>query len=346
MFRSQEYHALIYCFQQLFDRVESTKPMASRSQSAEIYVICKGYKAPSKIDKRLLDPSHMFAETQDDGPRVIDVLNPKEVQKRNRGGCVPGAAMWRARQNELHSRCAFPWVVVLCDLRWTPIHSFPHAIAFPARVHRYEAGTGVLYKECSAEEFVTSDRPADILGAGAEGPPQAPPPSCSAACAMALHMSRGYISEYLTFVASCPGAGIFNRMTVEPGSELAEHPETSVEVQALMADLRVLGRKEFKQLLKWRQEARRGPRLWLCCSWLCVCSAPRWRISAGDLEILSEALAVVVPACPVQVIKTRKRAEKEVLKAAGKDKPAKTEGGEEDEEDKLMEEMEGLQVGH
>lgn len=48
----------------------------------------QGYKAPAKIDKRLLDPAHMFAETQDDAPRVIDVLNPKEMQKRNRGGCV------------------------------------------------------------------------------------------------------------------------------------------------------------------------------------------------------------------------------------------------------------------
>ena len=64
VFRSSEYHALLYSFQQLFDRVESTKPMASRSTSAEIYVVCKGYKAPAKIDKRLLDPSCLFAEAR------------------------------------------------------------------------------------------------------------------------------------------------------------------------------------------------------------------------------------------------------------------------------------------
>jgi hypothetical protein len=68
VFRSSEYHALLYSFQQLFDRVESTKPMASRSTSAEIYVVCKGYKAPAKIDKRLLDPACLFAEARKSPP--------------------------------------------------------------------------------------------------------------------------------------------------------------------------------------------------------------------------------------------------------------------------------------
>ena len=93
VFRSAEYHALLYSFQQLFDRVESTKPMASRSTSAEIYVVCKGYKAPAKIDKRLLDPSALFAEAADEGPRVLDVLNTKDMQKRHRSGYEAGTGV-------------------------------------------------------------------------------------------------------------------------------------------------------------------------------------------------------------------------------------------------------------
>ena len=37
--------------------------MASRYQSAEIFVVCGGFKAPGKVDPRLLDPKHLFNDT-------------------------------------------------------------------------------------------------------------------------------------------------------------------------------------------------------------------------------------------------------------------------------------------
>lgn len=45
---------------QLFEKVEVDKPAASRSASAEIYVLGLKYKAPAKIDPRLLDVRHLF----------------------------------------------------------------------------------------------------------------------------------------------------------------------------------------------------------------------------------------------------------------------------------------------
>ncbi|KAF7682839.1 AdoMet-dependent rRNA methyltransferase spb1 [Astathelohania contejeani] len=65
VFRSKDYTALLWVFNQLFCRVDSTKPLSSRNESAEIFVICREYKYPSKIDPSLFDPSRVFADVKE-----------------------------------------------------------------------------------------------------------------------------------------------------------------------------------------------------------------------------------------------------------------------------------------
>ena len=88
VFRSADYNSLLWVLQQLFDSVTSFKPMASRQSSAEIYLICRDYLAPKKIDSRLLDPTFVFREVKEEkeGKSVLRDIGGRKKRKRHRDG--------------------------------------------------------------------------------------------------------------------------------------------------------------------------------------------------------------------------------------------------------------------
>ncbi|KAK2737558.1 AdoMet-dependent rRNA methyltransferase spb1 [Myotisia sp. PD_48] len=170
VFRSKDYNPLLWVFKQLFTTVEATKPPSSRNVSAEIFVVCLGFKAPKHIDPKFLDPRHVFAELQDPTPNnEAKVFNP-EVKKRKRDG--------------------------------------------------YEEGDYTQFKELPATDFINTTDPIAILGS-------------------------------------------YNKLSFEqtPGGDLAmatleRLPETSDEVKTCCEDLKVLGKKDFRVLLRWRIRVR------------------------------------------------------------------------------------------
>jgi AdoMet-dependent rRNA methyltransferase SPB1 len=132
--------------------------------------VCRGYKAPKRLDKRLLDPHYVFAELS--GPNANNeakVYNP-EVKKRKRDG--------------------------------------------------YEEGDYTQFKEMPASEFIQTEDPIAVLGS-------------------------------------------YNKLTLQQPlngdvalAALDKLPETTDEIRNCCSDLRVLGRKDFKLLLKWRLRVR------------------------------------------------------------------------------------------
>mmetsp|Transcript_39137 Transcript_39137/g.155122 ORF Transcript_39137/g.155122 Transcript_39137/m.155122 type:complete len:611 (-) Transcript_39137:3587-5419(-) len=167
VFRSSDYNTLLYVMNQFFANVRATKPTASRAESAEIYVVCTGYKAPKRIDPQLLDPKTVFKTMEikesTERPRLPD--NTKK--NRNREG--------------------------------------------------YEDGASTLFRKCSVADFVRTDEPLEFLNKYTE-------------------FEFDEQSEDVAFISALR--------------------ETDDEVRAACADLKVLSKKDFKALLKWRGWAR------------------------------------------------------------------------------------------
>ncbi|KMU78829.1 AdoMet-dependent rRNA methyltransferase spb1 [Coccidioides immitis RMSCC 3703] len=170
VFRSKDYNSLLWVFKQLFTSVEATKPPSSRNVSAEIFVVCRGFKAPKRMDPKFLDPRHVFAELQDPTPNnEAKVFNP-EKKKRKREG--------------------------------------------------YEEGDYTQHKEIPVTEFINTTDPIAILG------------------------------TYNTLSFHQSPSGDLALATLE------RLPETTDEIRSCCEDLKVLGKKEFRTLLRWRLKVR------------------------------------------------------------------------------------------
>ncbi|CAE6437970.1 unnamed protein product [Rhizoctonia solani] len=101
VFRSVDYNNLIWVFNQLFGKVEATKPPSSRNVSAEIFVVCQGYLAPQHIDPKFLDPRHVFKDvtalppvpstsTAQPGSKAHNSVFQPEKKRRARDGYADG----------------------------------------------------------------------------------------------------------------------------------------------------------------------------------------------------------------------------------------------------------------
>ncbi|PVF97608.1 FtsJ-domain-containing protein [Serendipita vermifera] len=174
IFRSADYNNLIWVFNQLFGKVEATKPPASRNVSAEIFVVCREFHAPKFIDPKFLDPKHVFKELAP----TTDAID-KSTSANN-----------------------------------------AHANVFmPEKKRRkrdgYDDGDYTLHKTTPASDFIYKTDAVGLLGT----------------------------VNAITF-------------TSKEERDWLKHPLTTSEIKSNCADLKVLGKGDFKALMKWRAALR------------------------------------------------------------------------------------------
>lgn len=170
VFRSKDYNKLMWVFQQLFEKCEATKPPSSRNVSAEIFVVCRGFKAPSKIDPRLLDPIYVFEELQESTQNNQQkVYNPEKKVRKRQG-------------------------------------------------YDEDQGKLILFHRISALDFIKAEDPVQMLGENTE----------------------------------------FSWDKSDPQLlEVRKLPQTTKELMECFKDLKVLGKKDFRMILRWRKAARK-----------------------------------------------------------------------------------------
>ncbi|CAE6427137.1 unnamed protein product [Rhizoctonia solani] len=176
VFRSVDYNNLVWVFNQLFGKVEATKPPSSRNVSAEIFVVCQGYRAPQHIDPKFLDPKHVFKDVTALPP--IPSTSTAQPGSKAHNNVFQPEKKRRARDG-------------------------------------YADGDYTLFHAVGASELVHSHDPVTVLGSS-------------------------------------------NQITFKTDEEKAwlKHEATTPEILANCEDLKVLGKGDFKRLLKWRTTIR------------------------------------------------------------------------------------------
>ncbi|GAA5994311.1 27S pre-rRNA (guanosine2922-2'-O)-methyltransferase [Rhodotorula paludigena] len=217
VFRSKDYNSLLWVFNQLFTKVEATKPASSRNVSAEIFVTCQGFLAPAKIDPKLLNPKFVFSEV--DGP-VEDEADGKKkiVEVDEEGNEVPASAALKkgSKAASTNPLAKLEGKAISTKDVMTPASLNVFAPEKKRKQREgYDDGDMTLYKECRVMEWIRHADPIGVLG-------------------MVTRM----------------------RFAEDEDKKLLKNPLTTEEIKSCLEDLKVLGKKDFKMLLKYRAAIR------------------------------------------------------------------------------------------
>ncbi|KAF0764728.1 hypothetical protein AaE_003046 [Aphanomyces astaci] len=181
--------------------VSATKPLSSRNESAEIFVVCEDYLAPHSIDPKLLDPEHVFAQLEKEKDSALTIFHPKYGQQK------------RHREESL----AILYLYGYASATW----SLEQHQAAPPPCLLYMTGG---YDETLGQTLTRTLTVSDFVGT----------------------MDAIRMLTDATSIAFGPDDDMFK-----------DHASTTHEIKTCLSDLKVLGKGDFKSLLKWRTKMQK-----------------------------------------------------------------------------------------
>ncbi|OII72687.1 methylase [Cryptosporidium ubiquitum] len=215
VFRSTDYNSVLWVLSQLFKTVKATKPQSSRNVSAEIFLVCLGYKAPKKIDSRFFDPKYVFQSNKGENEGVDLDSFGNNLNKDHYGDDSDGDSdsdNMDDHENKLLTR----------KTRKNMKSSLSELIKGIGKRNRDGYEKGDDFRVVSAYDFFHAENPALVL------------------------------LKSNTINLNPKKADESNTLEREFIDLVLNHPKTTYEIKLLCEDLKVLGKKELMQLLKWR----------------------------------------------------------------------------------------------
>ncbi|PFH31774.1 ribosomal RNA large subunit methyltransferase J protein [Besnoitia besnoiti] len=221
VFRSADYAALLYVLQTLFDRVDATKPQASRAVSAEIFLVCRGFKKPQVLDERLFEPRHVFLQAGDDGR-----ADEEEAATRKKRAAAAG--------EDAEADDDADGEGIFFGTKGGKKGQFAELVRRRAKRHRNGDLLAGL-RRVSVDEFFRSKDSTTLLVEQARE---------------IFFQSR--VAPTASLAASAPASAPASAAALELEAAVKNHRLTTPEVLACLADVQVLGKAELAALLKWR----------------------------------------------------------------------------------------------
>ncbi|KAI3642977.1 hypothetical protein MP228_012532 [Amoeboaphelidium protococcarum] len=212
VFRSRDYNKLLWILGQFFDKVEATKPPSSRNVSAELFVVCRGFLAPKKIDARLLDPKYVFQEVDD-----AAIEDAQKDQSLDGGDKALPLLSTKSAMDELMN----------------PVKNDKKR-----KREGYEDGNQLLFKKTSVLDFLNCKKDSEAVQI------------------LASYNQLSFEEQADKIVAADDDEDEDDHQSAIALSKVLINPLTTPEIQSCCADLKVLGRKEYRHLLKWRKNIR------------------------------------------------------------------------------------------
>eukprot|EP00979_Chaetoceros_neogracilis_P011714 scaffold2957_cov232-Chaetoceros_neogracile.AAC.6 len=216
MYRSSDYSSFIWIVKQLFEEVQAVKPTASRSQSAEIFLVCTGYLDPTSIDPRMLDPKSVFEQI--DGA-ATGGGDGAQAGKDSKGITIFHKAFAQKKKN----RQGYDMDVLDATMR-----NVGNVADFVE-----SSSTGLVKDDGKDKQEVRGRDPIQMLSfcTGFTF-------NCHLCRAKEDHKRKGEVVN----MPDCNCEFYLN------------HKLTSPEIKTCMADLKVLSKSDFKGLLTWRDK--------------------------------------------------------------------------------------------